>query len=150
MPEPRERRILVVDDNCDAADTLGMLLETLGATVEVARRPDGARRARAFRADTVLLDIGMPEIDGYEVARRIRLPPRHEHVTPVALTGWGQDQDYRLSQTAGFDHHLVKPGDELRAVLAQHGREGQHATQGPTPVRLPPSKGSLPPARTGV
>jgi CheY-like chemotaxis protein/two-component sensor histidine kinase len=126
LPAFAERRILVVDDNRDAADTLAMLLETLGATVEVAH---GGQMALdvfdRFRPDTVLLDIGMPEIDGYEVARRIRLLPGREDVMLVALTGWGQDQDYRQSRTAGFDHHLVKPPDidELRDVLARarHG-----------------------------
>jgi len=154
MPELAQRRILVVDDNRDAADTLGMLLETLGATVEVAHGGQMALDAlEPFGPDTVLLDIGMPELDGYEVARRIRLLPRHEHVMLVALTGWGQDQDYRLSQTAGFDHHLVKPPDidELRAVLAQHGGHGpEHGGQGLTPVRAPTPGRSLPSTRTGV
>jgi signal transduction histidine kinase/CheY-like chemotaxis protein len=125
LPEFAERRILVVDDNRDAADTLAMLLETLGADVEVAYGGSMALdMLPRFAPDTVLLDIGMPEIDGYEVARRIRLEPRYERVMLVALTGWGQDQDYRLSQTAGFDHHLVKPPDidELRTALARGPR----------------------------
>jgi CheY-like chemotaxis protein len=125
LPEFAERRILVVDDNRDAADTLAMLLETLGADVDVAYGGQMALDKLArFAPDTVLLDIGMPEIDGYEVARRIRLEPRYERVMLVALTGWGQDQDYRLSQTAGFDHHLVKPPDidELRTALARGPR----------------------------
>ncbi|HET8696843.1 MAG TPA: response regulator, partial [Gammaproteobacteria bacterium] len=94
----------------------------LGADVEVAYGGQMALDSLArFAPDTVLLDIGMPEIDGYEVARRIRLEPRYERVMLVALTGWGQDQDYLLSRTAGFDHHLVKPPDidELRAALAR-------------------------------
>jgi len=72
-----------------------------------------------FMPDTVLLDIGMPGMDGYEVARRIRLRPDCADVMLVALTGWGQDHDYRLSRGAGFDHHLVKPPhiDELRDAL---------------------------------
>jgi signal transduction histidine kinase/ActR/RegA family two-component response regulator len=125
LPEFAERRILVVDDNRDAADTLAMLLETLGADVEVAYGGSMALdMLPRFAPDTVLLDIGMPEIDGYEVARRVRLEPRYERVVLVALTGWGQDQDYRLSQTAGFDHHLVKPPDidELRTALARGPR----------------------------
>ena len=74
----------------------------------------------AFAPDTVLLDIGMPEIDGYEVARRIRSDDRYAGILLIALTGWGQDSDYSQSGAAGFDHHLVKPPDieELRAVLA--------------------------------
>jgi signal transduction histidine kinase/CheY-like chemotaxis protein len=125
LPEFAERRILVGDDTRDAADTLAMLLETLGADVEVAYGGSMALdMLPRFAPDTVLLDIGMPEIDGYEVARRIRLEPRYERVMLVALTGWGQDQDYRLSQTAGFDHHLVKPPDidELRTALARGPR----------------------------
>jgi signal transduction histidine kinase/ActR/RegA family two-component response regulator len=121
MPAFAERRILVVDDNRDAADTLGMLLATLGATVEVAHGGQMALDAlERFGPDTVLLDIGMPGMDGYEVARRIRLRPDCADVMLVALTGWGQDQDYRLSRGAGFDHHLVKPPhiDELRDALA--------------------------------
>ncbi|HET8696187.1 MAG TPA: ATP-binding protein [Gammaproteobacteria bacterium] len=131
LPEFAERRILVVDDNRDAADTLAMLLETLGADVEVAYGGQMALDSLArFAPDTVLLDIGMPEIDGYEVARRIRLEPRNERVMLVALTGWGQDQDFRLSKTAGFDHHLVKPPDidELRAALARSSRTPQSLT----------------------
>jgi signal transduction histidine kinase/ActR/RegA family two-component response regulator len=113
-------RILVVDDNHDAADTLGTLLTTLGATVEVAHSGQAALHAlEHFDADAVLLDIGMPELDGYEVARRIRATPAHAHTLLIALTGWGQDQDYALSRMAGFDHHLVKPPDiaELRDAL---------------------------------
>jgi CheY-like chemotaxis protein len=128
-PALATRRILVVDDNHDAADTLGMLLETLGAVVEVAHGGQAALDIlQHFEPDTVLLDIGMPGMDGYEVARRIRILPRHARTLLVALTGWGQDQDYRLSRTAGFDHHLVKPPDidELREVLApsRSGRSG--------------------------
>jgi CheY-like chemotaxis protein len=114
------RRILVVDDNRDAADTLGSLLGALGATVAVANSgPAALAILPEFRPDTVLLDIGMPDMDGYEVARRIRATAGHATTLLIALTGWGQDQDYRLSRLAGFDHHLVKPPDlgELRSVL---------------------------------
>jgi signal transduction histidine kinase/ActR/RegA family two-component response regulator len=115
------RRILVVDDNEDAADTLGTLLATLGATVEVAHGGEAALAAlEPFAPDTVLLDIGMPEIDGYEVARRIRADKRYLGVLLIALTGWGQDQDFTRSREAGFDHHLVKPPDirALRELLS--------------------------------
>jgi signal transduction histidine kinase/CheY-like chemotaxis protein len=114
------RRILVVDDNRDAADTLGALLTALGATVSVVH---SGREALAsldsFDPDTVLLDIGMPGLDGYEVSRRIRATPGHRHVTLIALTGWGQEHDQRGSRDAGFDHHLVKPPDvdRLREIL---------------------------------
>ena len=107
-----KRRILVVDDNRDAADTLGNLLEALGAIVAVSHSGRSALdRLDEFDPDAVLLDIGMPEMDGYEVARHIRATPHHADALLIALTGWGQDQDVRQSQAAGFDHHMVKPPD---------------------------------------
>ncbi len=115
------RRVLVVDDNEDAADTLGALLSALGATVSVVH---GGREALAslqsFDPDAVLLDIGMPGLDGYEVSRRIRASPGHRDVVLIALTGWGQEHDQRWSREAGFDHHLVKPPDvdRLREILS--------------------------------
>ena len=118
------RRILVVDDNRDAADTLGELLSALGATVSVAHSGRAALDTfSSFAPDTVLLDIGMPEMDGYEVARRIRAVPAHRDVLLIALTGWGQEHDQRRSLAAGFDHHVVKPPDvdRLRELLATAG-----------------------------
>jgi signal transduction histidine kinase/CheY-like chemotaxis protein len=116
------RRVLVVDDNRDAAETLGLLLERLGAVVAVAHSGRVAlERLVEFRPSAVLLDIGMPDMDGYEVARRIRaLPPPLAGVRLIALTGWGQDHDQREAWAAGFDHHMVKPPDldELRRLLA--------------------------------
>jgi len=106
------RRVLVVDDNRDAGDSLGMLLEVLGAEVRVAR--DGAEALEAYSAydpAVVLLDIGMPGMDGYEVARRIRARSPGPRPTIVALTGWGQEDDRRVSREAGFDHHMVKPAE---------------------------------------
>jgi signal transduction histidine kinase/ActR/RegA family two-component response regulator len=114
------RRVLVVDDNQDAADTLGSLLTALGATVAVVHGGAEALEAfGAFKPDTVLLDIGMPGMDGYDVARRIRATESHPDTLLIALTGWGQDHDYRQSRAAGFDHHLVKPPDieQLRELL---------------------------------
>ena len=114
------RRILVVDDNGDAAETLGALLAGLGATVSVANSgPAALEILDTFNPDTVLLDIGMPEMDGYEVSRRIRATTDHEGVMLIALTGWGQEHDQRRSRAAGFDHHLVKPPDigRLRDLL---------------------------------
>ena len=114
------RRVLVVDDNRDAAETLAELLADLGATVRVVH---SGRAALAvldeFDPEAVLLDIGMPEMDGYEVARRIRAM-RSQRILLIALTGWGQEQDYRQSRAAGVDHHLVKPPDiyKLRELLA--------------------------------
>jgi PAS domain S-box-containing protein len=116
------RRILVVDDNRDAADSLAMFLKFLGAGVQVAYDATTALSALgAFRPTIVLLDIGMPLIDGYEAARRIRAMPEGQAVLLVAMTGWGQDEDRRRTADAGFDHHLVKPVDptQLQNVLAE-------------------------------
>jgi CheY-like chemotaxis protein len=106
------RRILVVDDNVDSAKTLGMLLKYLGADVHVVHSGVAAIDAvEKYRPDIVLLDIGMPGMDGYEVARRIRERHEFKEVTLIALTGWGQEDDRRRTREAGFDHHLVKPAD---------------------------------------
>jgi CheY-like chemotaxis protein len=114
------RRVLIVDDNGDAAETLGTLLERLGAVVAVVNSGRSALSAfDTFRPDTVLLDIGMPGMDGYEVARRLRALPNHGDVQLIALTGWGQHHDQRRARAAGFDHHMVKPPDigRLRQLL---------------------------------
>ena len=106
------RRVMVVDDNRDAAESLGMLLQLLGAEVRVVN--DGAAALRVldeFWPAVVLLDIGMPELDGCEVAERIRERPGHRDVTLIALTGWGQEEDRLRSRSAGFDYHLIKPAD---------------------------------------
>jgi PAS domain S-box-containing protein len=106
------RRILVADDNEDAADMLAMLLESLGNEVRTAN--DGSAAvdvAASFRPDVIMLDIGMPALNGYEACRRIREQPWGGGPVLVALTGWGQVDDKRRSQEAGFDHHLVKPVD---------------------------------------
>jgi CheY-like chemotaxis protein len=116
------RRILLVDDNVDAAETLGLLLSALGATISVAHTGSAALASLdIFEPDTVLLDIGMPEMDGYEVARAIRRRPRHADILLIALTGWGQQDDQRRSRAAGFDHHLVKPPnlEKLRELLGE-------------------------------
>jgi PAS domain S-box-containing protein len=112
-PDPVLRhRVLVVDDNHDAADSLGTLLEMLGADVHVVYNgPDAIEAIRTYRPSVVLLDIGMPGMDGYEVARRIRKLSEPQDVTLIALSGWGQDEDRQRSQRAGFDYHLVKPAD---------------------------------------
>ena len=113
------RRVLVVDDNADAAETLGMLLSRLGATVCVCHSGlEALEVVDTFNPDAVLLDIGMPGMDGYEVARRLRTGT-HGNVLLVALTGWGQEQDHERSRAAHFDHHLIKPPDlhVLRDVL---------------------------------
>jgi len=118
------RRILVVDDNRDSADSLGMLLKFLGADIHLAYDGASALDAmRIFRPSVVLLDLGMPGMDGFEVARRIRQMPRGDKLRMIALTGWGQAEDRRRSAEAGFDHHLVKPVDfsALQGVLASLG-----------------------------
>jgi signal transduction histidine kinase/BarA-like signal transduction histidine kinase len=106
------RRILVVDDNVDAAEALGELLRDFGH--EVATAHDGTRaldHARLHRPDIVLLDIGMPEMDGYEVAKRIRGDLGLADALLIALTGYGEDRDRRLAREAGFDQHVTKPVD---------------------------------------
>ena len=104
-------RVLIVDDNEDAGDTLGMLLTSLHATVRAVHNgPEALASIDEFDPDVVLLDIGMPFMDGYEVARRIRAR-RGKSVRLIALTGWGQEEDIRRAERAGFDHHLVKPPD---------------------------------------
>jgi CheY-like chemotaxis protein len=114
-------RILVVDDLPDAARSLGTLLRLAGADVQIAYDGPGALAALGtYRPDVVLLDIGLPKMDGYEVARRIRQQPEFRDVMLIALTGWAQEDDRRLARAAGFDHHLVKPVDfdALQALLA--------------------------------
>ena len=104
-------RVLVVDDNRDAGDTLGLLLSSLHATVRTVHSgPEALASIDEFDPEVVLLDIGMPFMDGYEVARRIRAR-RGKRVRLIALTGWGQEEDIRRAERAGFDHHLVKPPD---------------------------------------
>jgi PAS domain S-box-containing protein len=104
------RRILVVDDNVDSANSLAMLLGEIGNEIRTANDGLAALEAAGeFRPDVMLLDIGMPKLNGYEVARRVRAEPWGGKVFLVALTGWGQDDDRCKSAEAGFDHHLVKP-----------------------------------------
>lgn len=106
------RRILIVDDNEDSAMTLSMLFEMTGDETQTAH--DGLKAlaaAETFQPDVALLDIGLPEISGYEVARKIREQPWGETMVLVALTGWGQAEDRQKSKEAGFDEHMVKPVD---------------------------------------
>ncbi|HZO15260.1 MAG TPA: ATP-binding protein, partial [Polyangiaceae bacterium] len=120
------RRILIVDDNRDAADSLGMLLRMVGNDVHTAH--DGLEAlgaAATFRPHVVLLDIGLPKLDGYEVARRIREQEGGPAMMLIALTGWGQEDDRRRSREAGFDHHLTKPVEfkTLQRLLAEAARK---------------------------
>ncbi|RUL83099.1 hybrid sensor histidine kinase/response regulator [Tautonia sociabilis] len=107
------RRILLVDDNRDAATSLGTLLGKLGGhQVRLAHDgPEAIRIASEFAPEVVLLDIGLPGMDGFEVARRLRAASSAHQATLIALTGWGQEEDRRRSREAGFDYHLVKPVD---------------------------------------
>jgi signal transduction histidine kinase/ActR/RegA family two-component response regulator len=105
-------RVLVVDDNIDAADSLGLLLKLLGADSHVVHDGPSALEAIGwYRPTVVLLDLGMPGMDGYEVARRIRQQGPSRDLPLIALTGWGQEEDRRRTEMAGFTHHLVKPAD---------------------------------------
>jgi len=119
--QPQSLSIMVVDDNADAAAMLGMLLESSGHRVSIEH--DALRalaRSTALRPDVFLLDIGLPEIDGNELARRLRGQPETAQAVIIAVTGYGQEQDRAHSLGAGFDHHLLKPVDfqALSGLLA--------------------------------
>jgi two-component system CheB/CheR fusion protein len=103
-------RVVVVEDHPDAAESLVLLLELLGHRVSVfAEGMAAVKEAHANPPDVMLVDIGLPDIDGFEVARRVRQDPSLRHAVLVALTGYGCDDDRREASAAGFDHHLVKP-----------------------------------------
>jgi signal transduction histidine kinase len=141
LPEPRPNggadalpRVLIVDDNEDAADSLGMLLESLDSDVRVAHSgPEALTIVEAFAPAFVLLDIGMPGMDGYEVAREIRRRWPDRHPILVALTGWGQETDRRQARDAGFEHHLVKPAD-IPALQAIFGGRAGASSLAPEPA----------------
>ena len=126
-PKPATKcRILIVDDNRDSADSLAMLLKIMGN--EVGTAYDGEQAVEAagtFRPDVVLLDIGMPKLNGYDACRRIREQPWGKGMVLIALTGWGQEEDRRRTEEAGFDHHMVKPVDPaaLMKLLASLSAE---------------------------
>jgi len=144
----QSRRILIVDDNEDAAESLAMLLSITGNETHMAH--DGVAAIAAVehhRPDVVLLDIGLPGLNGYEVCRRLRREPWGKHVVVIALTGWGQEEDRRKSQEAGFDGHLVKPVDynallELLASLSAPRRDE-------TAWRTPAPAAEMPAGRNG-
>jgi PAS domain S-box-containing protein len=122
LPEPsRSLRVLIVDDNTDGANSLAAMLQALGNQVRVEYDgPAGVRAASAWQPEVALLDIGLPGMSGYEVARTLRANESTRDTVLIAVTGWGQLEDRRRSREAGFDRHLVKPADplELRALLA--------------------------------
>ena len=124
--------MLVADDNRDAGDSLGTLLRSMGADVRVVY--DGASALTALdaqRPDVALLDIGMPMMDGYELARRIRERSDSDAVVLIALTGWGQVDDKRRALEAGFDHHVGKPAEvaELHALMLSLRRATEGAAR---------------------
>lgn len=122
------RRVLIVDDNCDAADTLAQLLGMSGHDVRTVYDPELALDALiAFQPDVAFLDVGMPRLNGLELAAMIRADARGDRVVLVALTGWGQADDRRRSRAAGCDHHLVKPADpfEIERICREATRKAQ-------------------------
>jgi CheY-like chemotaxis protein len=101
---------MVVDDNVDVAESLASLIRFSGPTVEVVTRADAAlRQAGAFAPDVMFIDIGLPGMDGYQLARALRGRPELEGMVLIACTGYGRDEDVRRSREAGFDQHWVKP-----------------------------------------
>src|SRR3954447_8438721 len=114
MPQlihPPHAKVLVVDDNEDAANSLATLLEVMGYEVRTAYDgPEAIEAADAFNPAVALLDIGLPRLSGYDIARHVR-ERRGNDVLLVAITGWGQDDDRRRAREAGFDHHFTKPAD---------------------------------------
>jgi PAS domain S-box-containing protein len=120
-PASATPRVLVVDDNKDSADSLGLLLTLLGAEVQIVYDGQSALdKLGVYNPSVLFLDIGMPGLDGYEVARRVRQDLEFSDMLLIALTGWGQDEDRNRTKTAGFNHHIVKPVelDTLQALFA--------------------------------
>ena len=135
------RKVLVVDDNRDAADSLAMMLDALGH--ETCTAYDGLEAieiAGDCRPDVVLLDIGMPKLNGYDACRRIRQAVGGDAIVIVALTGWGQAEDRHRSREAGFDHHLVKPvePEALEAILLQPSRPAAGGGRAARPIAWTP------------
>lgn len=126
-------RVLVIEDNLDAAETLGDLLALFGHQAEIAHNGvDGVDRARRRPPDVVLCDIGLPEMDGYAVARELRADPLTAPIRLVAITGYGRESDRDLAAEAGFDLHLVKPVvPEALKLLLEGFTEGGPDLAGP-------------------
>lgn len=126
-------RILVVDDNADAAETLGLLLEQMGHAVRVVLDPTTAlEQARAFQPELCLLDLGMPGLNGYDLARQLRAEPALRDVLLAALSGWGMEEHRARSRSAGIDVHLTKPVvlEDVNALLARAAARMPAATSG--------------------
>ena len=118
----RARRVLVVDDNRDAADSLAAVVRLNGHQVHCAHDGEEAlAKAAEHRPEIVLLDIGLPKLDGYQVAQRLRAEPAGRELVLVAVTGWGQEEDVQRALDAGFDAHITKPidYDALLGILAR-------------------------------
>jgi two-component system CheB/CheR fusion protein len=122
-PSPRVcRRVLIIEDNLDAAESLREVFQLGEHEVEVAHSgPDGLKRARSFHPDVVFCDIGLPGMDGYEVARAVRQDPALHSTFLVALSGYALPEDLERASAAGFQHHLAKPPsmDSLERVLSE-------------------------------
>ncbi|MBN3760044.1 response regulator [Burkholderia sp. Ac-20365] len=132
-----KRRVLVVDDSIDGAESMSILLEMLGHDVRVMYDGTAAIAAASeFRPEVVLLDIGLPGVDGYQVARALRAAPTTAGALLIALTGYGQDSDRQRTRDAGFDHHLVKPAslDDIERVIDADGAGGVPRNPG-TPLQ---------------
>jgi signal transduction histidine kinase/ActR/RegA family two-component response regulator len=132
-------RVLLVDDNVDFATSLGVLLQGLGHEVRIAHdAPSALETAGRFKPEFAFLDIGLPGISGYELARRLRDSPESAAAVLVAVTGWGQEKDRRQAEEAGFDRHLVKPVElaTIRSVLAAFAPGGARAFSGGRDGRL--------------
>ena len=126
--DPQPLRVLVVDDNPDTAITLAEYLRVFGHDVTVAwNGEDALEAARESRPDAVVLDLGMPCMNGFEAARRLRADAALGPATLIALTGWGSDDDRRRTRAAGFDHHLVKPVDPAAILGLLPTRAGASA-----------------------
>jgi PAS domain S-box-containing protein len=122
--DPAPRRVLIVDDNRAAADSLSVVVDQLGHEVRTAYGgAEAVAMAATFRPHVMMMDLGMPNMDGYEAARRIRAQPWGEQLLLVAVSGWGQEQHKSRATEAGFDHHVVKPieAGDIQTILARSG-----------------------------
>ena len=135
------RRVLVVDDNVDGAESLAKLLQICGHETRTAHSgPEALDAARPFKPEVVFLDIGLPGMNGYEVAKRLRGEPSLSGAVLVALTGWGSEDDKRQSREAGFDFHLTKPVEvtAIESILARVvGGEGSRKAMPSSDQRIP-------------
>ena len=128
LTQPPPARVLVVDDNEDAANSLATLLEVMGYEVRTAYDgPEAIEAADQFQPAVALLDIGLPRLSGYDIARHVR-EQRGRDVLLVAITGWGQEDDRRRAREAGFDHHFTKPAD-FEVLLELIGQELTHRSK---------------------